>query len=352
MRMPPLVIGSALALILATGCDQTPHAPADLPTMSSSPSSKMVNPGDRSVEMGTVFLTDDSTTRELSFSILMPEGDSMGMTWWDSDPLYNQDHDARPELTQVQQTVGLCWLQDQHSKRIDDTGDLPNIQGEVSFDLIETGGVLTLLCDIRPDALTDITIGVTLRSAHLVGPLQDDGTRLWDDTYTNLNMQAARPARIFRVEEVAPTIMDRHCPSNTIESRRLQSILNELSDDDNQNRFDAWDGDSGSMEATFHSEGVYYKVFYSISGTSFVSFWERTDRPFVVGGDIDLEGIDTYTDDDLNGCANFGIGPRSPKMQWSSDGDPNYDWQVEYHGQWQSRYHGAVTALGATLGVN
>jgi len=148
------------------------------------------------------------------------------------------------------------------------------------------------------------------------------------------------------------------CPSPIIHQPLLERTYSALTDESNKDKFDEWEGSfrvsGNAVEATWSYKGVYYKVFWvdheHAPGDGFAAFWERTDRPFVVGGDIDLIGSDTYMDASFTGCANFGIAyydAEPGKMQWNH-GD---NWQLQYHDDWQARYGTAVDGLAITLGV-
>jgi hypothetical protein len=171
---------------------------------------------------------------------------------------------------------------------------------------------------------------------------------------------AVKP-EVHIVEDFKLSADEQSCPSTIIDQSLLERTFVAFIDESNADKFDAWQGSAqmtgDAVEATWSHEGIYYKAFWIDNERSadpgIINIWERTDGPFDMGFQHQIEYEGTYADVNFTGCANFGIAWQAEpgKMQLSHEGDPNYDWGLEYHNDWQQRYARAVTGLATVLGV-
>lgn len=142
------------------------------------------------------------------------------------------------------------------------------------------------------------------------------------------------------------------CPSTRVDEAFLQRVLTALADPENAKRFSQWMGpkDGESHVVMIFSAGrTRYSLDYDPTGRfPSISVWENSGRK------VSHANRDTYTDDGLEGCVNFGIG--GPKTGSSY----NFQWNMlgyfegnltEGHAYWQNRYATFVTALGQVLDV-
>jgi hypothetical protein len=157
-----------------------------------------------------------------------------------------------------------------------------------------------------------------------------------------------------------------NCPSPVIYPSLLKGIQNAMLDESNMYKFDGWDSSlrakGKEVEVIWSYEGTYYKLYWNdktyISRLNYISIWERTDQPFILGDSDDDDAIINsmaYTDHAQTGCTNFGFvgskggGKDNRQMNWNDLND--VDQGLQYHEEWQEQYRRAMKGLGLRLEV-
>jgi hypothetical protein len=164
----------------------------------------------------------------------------------------------------------------------------------------------------------------------------------------------SKPAQL----EVDATIYEQqNCPTHSIYSPLIDRTFTALLDASNADKFDEWQGSyraSGdSVEAIWSHGDSHYKMFWTdnqnVAEPGSISIWERTNAPFEMGYQEEIQYQGHFMDVGVTGCVNFGIAWEAEpgKMQWN-DG---YDWQIQYHDDWQGIYQQAIVGLAITLGL-
>lgn len=163
-----------------------------------------------------------------------------------------------------------------------------------------------------------------------------------------------------------PVLVDEStsCPSPLVEETRLLRLLTAAADPGNRPRFMLWRDDygddvlgphEGDVEVVYISKGIRYTLWYLPQGADsddpegLVSVWERPN------GTTSPRDIDTYSDNRVTGCVNFGVGDESRYgsggrlMRWNERSTPEVG--REHHHGWQGRYAQAIDGLASTLKI-
>jgi hypothetical protein len=154
------------------------------------------------------------------------------------------------------------------------------------------------------------------------------------------------------VSASAPVVNDqKDCPSPVVDPEIVRRATNVLKNPSNRSHFIQWKEDhgddvlgerEGDVQVVFVHKNIRYTIWYP--GDMF-SIWERPN------GTRGQEFIQTYSDQDITGCVNFGImgsgksGDDSSRRyrRWNDIGS---DLAVaEHHTYWQQRYQMALEAL-------
>lgn len=181
-----------LVLLLACAAEPTgpesTGAPTDTTTV-------LASPGDEGVELLTWALPKEGSVTDISFVLLVPDGDALGATRWVPD-VYAYTERSRslpPVRTVVQDAFELCWLTDSTGTWIGSAA-LPAGEGEVFFRGLPwvVGPRVTLLCNVSVDADSG-SFAVSLHELSSLGPYED-GEFAWRATYGNSESRT-NPAR-------------------------------------------------------------------------------------------------------------------------------------------------------------
>lgn len=153
------------------------------------------------------------------------------------------------------------------------------------------------------------------------------------------------------------------CPSISVPDLYMDRVMAALVDHSNKGKFILWDDDYGNedndpnnVRVVYEYKGVRYTVWHSppylggpsLTASGFLSVWERPV------GSHDDDSVDTYSDTEFTGCANFGIGSEALHgsdrrlMRWEhalpSEG-------LAHHAFWQVRFETAIEGLAHVLGL-
>jgi len=188
------LIQIALATLLAA-CANQQSGPSSLGEPAHTGGTKIAGPGDSAVEFITWHFPQDSTTSNITFTMLVPECDSIGSCRWISDIYGYTQHDVRtaPVRTVVQDAIDICWLTDENDEVVYNTNSLPDGDGNVSFRILKSTGSVTLVCDISRDAEA-VTIGTNLQDLTNYKYVGEDFE--WYGTYLNLNSWTKPASRV------------------------------------------------------------------------------------------------------------------------------------------------------------
>jgi hypothetical protein len=182
----------------------------------------------------------------------------------------------------------------------------------------------------------------------------------------------AAPVLPEPVVETTPVEEPPACPSDeAVDPELLERVIEALKAKKNVHKFVLWDekygtgGDfrqkyevtqePGNVQVVYVRKGVRYTLWHNpdysfpssfdgqmIPMSGHIAVWERPDGTW---SDTVME---TYSDNRIDGCVNFGIGDQQAHyLRWNFR--PHEDLGPEHHAYWQERYNRSILALADVL---